>query len=201
MLFMCSSLILQQCPTCVVRLVRWGFGGCTSTALWNLRVYVVHPYISMDTAITWKKPYHKIVGFIPHHHQRSRSYWLRICTRVILVSISSCVCSSCTRVYVYGYNCLLSFVMTFPWRKRLFLSTSSLNNKLRLLMTVLKRIVECFLPCFFTFFFNLELSIKNSFAPRLEISIYPTILSIEPEKMDLYFSQGYLCEFNIGSPI
>ena len=82
---MSSSLLLQQCPTCLVRLIwiifvmggKWPYScyfvGCCLPDLFNIScsilvllpssffsirlvsVYVVHPYSSIDTTTAWKK--------------------------------------------------------------------------------------------------------------------------------------------------
>ena len=54
---MSSSLLLQQCPACLVRLTlivfmmggRWPYSSCF------VSVHVVHPYSSIDTTAVWKK--------------------------------------------------------------------------------------------------------------------------------------------------
>ena len=83
--FMSSSLLLQQCPVCLVRLTcivfvmggrwpySWCFVGCCLQDLFNIArsilvqlpssfcssrfvsVQVVHPYSSIDTTAAWKK--------------------------------------------------------------------------------------------------------------------------------------------------
>ena len=84
---MCSSLLLQQCPACLVHLTltvfvmggKWPysccFGGCCLLDLFNIAcsilicfpssfffirlvsVHIVHPYSSIDTTTAWKKNY------------------------------------------------------------------------------------------------------------------------------------------------
>ena len=67
---MSSSLLLQQCPACLARLIwivfvmggGWPYSccfvGCCLQDLFNSRlfsVHVVHPYSSIDTITAWKK--------------------------------------------------------------------------------------------------------------------------------------------------
>ena len=87
---MSSSLLLQQCPACLVHLTwivfvmggRWPYSwclvGCCHQDLFNIAhsilvqlsssfffsclvsIQVVHPYSSIDTTAAWKKPFHFI---------------------------------------------------------------------------------------------------------------------------------------------
>ena len=94
---MSSSLLLQQCPVCLVRLTcivfvmggrwpySWWFVGCCCQDLFNIArsilvqlpssfffsrlvsVQVVHPYSSIDTTAAWKK-LHFILSFRSDFH-------------------------------------------------------------------------------------------------------------------------------------
>ena len=97
---MSSSLLLQQCPACLVRLtwivfvmgVRWCLVGCCRQDLSNIAcnilvklpssfffsrlvsVQVVHPYSSIDTIAAWKKTAFHFIGQVWFAYDREPIY-------------------------------------------------------------------------------------------------------------------------------
>ena len=107
MLLMCSSLLLQQCPTCLVLLIwivfemrgRWPYScfvGCYFQDLFNIAcsilvqllsslfslsfvsIHVVHPYSCMDTTAAWKK-FHFILSDRSDFHM-TNNLSIAVCT-------------------------------------------------------------------------------------------------------------------------